>query len=51
MFFKVDFFKVYDEVDLGFFFEVMGRIGFLMEFIGMMKIFFCDVVVCMSVNG
>lgn len=51
VFLKVDFSKAYDEVDLGFLFEAMGRIGFPMEFIGMTKILFRDAAACMSVNG
>lgn len=51
LFLKLDFSKAYDMVDWGCLFRVMEKMGFPLEFIHMVSLFFCDATAVVKVNG
>lgn len=51
LFFKLDFSKVYDKVELRFLFLAMEKMGFPEEFTLMVKLLFINVEASVSING
>lgn len=51
LFFKLDFSKAYDKVDLKFLFSALERLGFPALFIGMTRLLFQNAAARVSLNG